>query len=174
MYNYIIEDSLDFKKELNKNDDVNIINNVNDNNNIESIETCLISQQQLTKSHIILPCNHKFNYMPLFNEVCSQKQKNIYESCTLKLYQIKCPYCRKIFDNLLPYIPSEYSEKKTGINYPLKYCMSVQLQCDWVNTKGKHKNINCTRTVMYICDKSYCKHHYDKTQLLQEHRDIEV
>ena len=57
---YIIEDNLDFKTELTD-------KTISDNNS-----RCLISQQVLTRSHITLPCSHKFNYIPLYNEVCQQ------------------------------------------------------------------------------------------------------
>jgi len=144
---YIIEDNLDFKKEM---------NNSMDTNNI--IEICLITQQKLTKSHISLPCSHKFNYIPLFKEVCSQKMKNVYTTSTLEVNQIKCPYCRTVFDTILPYLPSEVDEKKIGVNYPLKYCMKLDIECDWVNKKG----VKCVKQARHIDEKCYCKLHHTK------------
>ena len=75
---------------------------------------------------------------------------------------MKCPYCRMIFDKVLPYIPNEYNEKKTGINYPLKHCMTLPIDCEWVNIKGKYKNTKCERLALYIGEHCYCKIHYLK------------
>ena len=155
---YIIEDELDFATELN--------NYMGQDN---TVDTCLISQQPLTRSHITLPCNHKFNYMSLFKEVCNQKQKNMYEVCHLKQHQLKCPYCRKVVEHLLPYIASECVEKKHGVNYPCKYAMAMptSIKCDWVY-KTKTKDIttpvqSCQHTVQYITEEQcYCKQHYLK------------
>jgi hypothetical protein len=110
MNKYIIEDNLDFKAEM-------------ANYSLNNEETCLLSNESLNKTHIILPCNHRFNYIPLFNEVCKQKEYSNFDTCRLKTYQMKCPYCRTVFDKILPYIPVEKNEKKYGVNYPKKYCM---------------------------------------------------
>ena len=66
--NYIIEDDIDFFKELNE--DLKI-DKVSDEN------VCLISNLPLTDNYITLKCNHKFNLLPLFNEVCKQKYTGI-------------------------------------------------------------------------------------------------
>ena len=67
---------------------------------------CLITKEPLEPNHITLSCNHKFNYVPIYNEVVNQKNKqnNIYEIAKLLSNQIKCPYCRAITNKLLPYI----------------------------------------------------------------------
>lgn len=161
--NYIIEDSLDFKNEMSS-----CVNNKIINTDSLLSETCLISQEKLTKSHVKLPCSHTFNYIPLFNELCSQKQKNIYESTTLKIHQMKCPYCRLVFEHILPYIPSEYREKKHGINYPFKYGMPLQVECEWINKTGKNKNMKCAAHALYIGEETYCKSHYRKAQKMKE------
>jgi len=170
--NYIIEDNLDFKTALC--DDAEL-----------DINVCLISQQVLTKSHINLPCEHKFNYIPLYNELCKQKQKSTFESRTLKVNQLKCPYCRTVYEKILPYIPSERIEKTSGVNYPFKYCMDNNIKCDWVKCGTK-----CDKTALYIGTtstnstnaigtnaigtNSYCKKHYLKVQGdIQEKTSIE-
>ena len=153
---YIIEDNLDFKTELTD-------KTISDNNS-----RCLISQQVLTRSHITLPCSHKFNYIPLYNEVCQQKMKNVYKVMVLKINQLKCPYCRNVFDILLPYLPSEIDEKKTGVNFPPKYCMALGIECDWVNKSGKNKGVKCTKDAQYIDATCYCKLHYKRTQIVNQ------
>jgi hypothetical protein len=154
MNKYIIEGNLDFKTAMSI--DLN-----------EEEETCLISQQVLTKSQITLQCGHKFNYMPLYNEVYKQKQKNHYETCNLKINQLKCPYCRKVCDNILPYIQSECIEKTHGVNYPFKYCMKNEIQCEWIQ-KNKTK---CCKEAQFINDASYCKLHYMKSQAIKVKTD---
>jgi len=151
MNKYIIEGNLDFKTAM-----------TSDITEDEE-ETCLISQQLLTKTHIKLPCGHKFNYMPLYNELYKQKQKNHYETCTLKVNQIKCPYCRSVFDNILPYIQSECTEKTHGVNYPFKHCMKNLIECEWIQ-KNKTK---CCKEAQFINDKSYCKLHYMKQETIE-------
>jgi hypothetical protein len=146
--NYTIEDNLDFKSALFDDSDLDSIDN----------NICLISQQKLTKSHITLPCQHKFNYMSLYNEIYRQKQKNLFEVCNLKVNQIKCPYCRTVFDKFLPYIPSECVLKTHGVNYPFKYGMENTVKCD---------NIKCTKVAQYIDLNSYCKTHYLKNKSAQ-------
>ena len=156
--NYTIEGNLDFKNAI-YSDIINEENNVSNVN--ETI--CLLSHQQLTKSHIKLPCTHTFNYIPLFNEVIIQKTiKNSYETTRLRIHQMKCPYCRTVFDNILPYIPSECVEKQLGVNYPMKYCMEYNINCDW------SKKRKCTKNALYIGSEfSYCKIHY----LQPQHKD---
>ena len=91
--NYEIENNLDWKDLLNKEEVIE------DNNNV-----CLISSMPLDDAFICLPCNHKFNYINIYNEIIKQKQKfSNLETCKLKINQIKCPYCRTIHNNLLPY-----------------------------------------------------------------------
>ena len=159
---YVIEDDLDFKTEIGLNDYDS--NSIDENN---SFDICLISKQPLTRTHIILQCNHKFNYMPLYNEICNQKMKNVYTVRTLHVNQIKCPYCRNVCDELLPYLPSEIDEKKTGVNFPSKYCMKSCIECDWINKKGA----KCSKLAIYIYSNGYCKLHHTKIQNLKlEHK----
>ena len=159
MTNYIIEGNLDFKTAMASDIENEFINDQ---------EICLVSQQLLTKSNIKLSCGHKFNYMPLYKEVYKQKQQNQkqqkqiqnFETCNLKINQIKCPYCRKVSDNILPYIQSECIEKMYGINYPFKFCMKNVVECDWMQ---KNK-VKCCKEAQFINDNSYCKLHFIKTQ----------
>jgi hypothetical protein len=148
--NYIIEDNLDFKAALLLDDDAS--------NDTEG-GVCLITQQPLTNSHIKLPCSHAFNYMALYKELVIQKTKNSYETTHLKVFQIKCPYCRNVSDNLLPYLPSECTRMVNGVNSPTKYCMPYLVTCH-----GKIKEKPCPFNACYIGETSYCKRHYLKTQ----------
>ena len=153
---YVIEDNLDFKTAMMDVD-------------VDEAHICLISQQPLTKSHIKLPCMHTFNYMSLYKEVHKQKLfKNAFEPCKLKINQLKCPYCRTVIDQLLPYIAGECADKICGVNYPLKYCMKNVIECDWVNKSTNHK---CVKTAHFIDNLSYCKAHYKRVTALNQTPD---
>ena len=158
MNNYIIEGGIDFYQELNNN-----LNNVNKvNNNI-----CLITKEQLTYNYITLPCNHSFNYVPLYKEVCLQKQKNTHltdlEIVKLSSHQIKCPYCRTIINNLIPYIPiNDEIQKIMNVNYPSKYCMT-RYKCRYTFKSGKTKGSLCDKNAYEIPNKDgiYCEKHWN-------------
>ena len=92
----VVEDNFDFWSELNKKD-----------NFILDDSHCLLSKESLGQNHIVLPCGHKFNYQPLCKEIANLKYpcKTYSRQICLNRNQICCPYCRKVFDKLLPKIP---------------------------------------------------------------------
>ena len=59
--NYVIEDDINFFDLLKK--------NTHDDEN----DVCLISGSVLDENHITLECSHKFNYVPLYNEIKEKK-----------------------------------------------------------------------------------------------------
>ena len=144
MTNYIIEDDIDFYNELDKSSQ----NNCSD--------LCLISNEPLTKNNITLPCNHSFNYLPLYKEICKQKNNcNSLEITKLKSYQIKCPYCRLIINNLLPFNPDVKGVIKTRyVNTPSKYSFYPN-KCNYVFKSGKNKGKLCNKS----CLNEYCNSH---------------
>ena len=74
-------------------------------NNDEEENLCLISKEPLNKIYIKLVCGHKFNYKPIYNEICMQKTKyNKKEVQKLSKNSIKCPYCRNVQNKLLHYL----------------------------------------------------------------------
>lgn len=156
--NYIIEDNINFYEELNKdlsNTDMEIIENSDE-------EKCLITHLDLEENHIKLSCNHKFNIIPLYKEVCKQKYDlNKLETTCLLIFEIKCPYCRTITDKLLPYIPNSVMEIKRGVNYPFRYCLKIH-ECEWKIRSGKNKNENCGKSAFKSEHGLYCKYHYKK------------
>ena len=142
LMNYKIENDMNFFIELKKElgDILPIESDVSHNNNI-----CLITHQPLEVNHVTLTCRHKFNYLPLYNEVVIQKKNyNYLEITRLALYQIKCPYCRTITNKLLPYIEHPDVSYIRGVNYPLRYCMTL-CTCKWIIRSGKNKNNICER-----------------------------
>ena len=79
------------------------------NDSIDNFDNiCLISNEPLEKDHITFTCKHKFNYIPIFNEIIRQKHHIIHrkynnlEVQKLTKFQMKCPYCRKIQNGILP------------------------------------------------------------------------
>jgi len=115
--------------------------------------TCLISGLPLEENFIKLYCNHKFNYKYIFNEIKAQKiNPNHLEVTKLKMKQIKCPYCRKIQNHLLP--NRNNYPVINGVNYPIKFCMKPY-NCKAKFKTGKRKGQICSRP----CRTKYCSYH---------------
>jgi hypothetical protein len=127
---------------------LNVLSNENTFDN-----RCLITNELLEEEFITLNCKHTFNYQAIYKEVIQQKTKiNGLETTKLKLYEIKCPYCRNITPNLLP--PKKYFTSIYGVNTPLKYCMGLK-SCKYIFLSGKRKGEMCGKK--HIND--YCSMH---------------
>jgi hypothetical protein len=144
MNKYNIEDNLNFYEELLKDDDDDDDNdNDDDKDNHKKKENgCLLTGLPLVKNSIKLECNHIFNYDALFNEVSKQKIYNELDTQYLSFHQIRCPYCRTITNQLLPYIPSINKKKVNGVNSPDKFTMKHKV-CSYVFLCGKNKGKKC-------------------------------
>jgi len=165
--NYIIEGGLNFLDEIKEQ------SCKNDNDS----ETCLLNGEKLQLNSITLPCNHTFNYTPLFSEIKEQKlTTNFLETSKLKIFQIKCPYCRQITDNLLPQIPKKNKLILIkGVNAPKKYCLQHR-KCSWIFKYGINKNKSCNKDA-YDCNLgTYCNSHRkklkEKENLTSEMKDM--
>ena len=113
MVKYNIEGDIDFYAELYKSLDIE--DNLEEDKNI-----CLITSQPLTDKHVIMSCGHKFNYIAIYKDIVNHKQKFNQKECTtgaLDADQIRCPYCRKKQNNLLPYYEELGLEKVNGVNF---------------------------------------------------------
>lgn len=119
---------------------------------------CLITNEPLNAFCIMLGCGHKFNYEPLYQEVIRQKGRlgmhNYYEK--IGIHQIKCPYCRTLSNQLLPYIgPHPTIKRLNGVNAPASMCMPG-VECS-------HHEGSCAAVAFYEHDsKPYCLRHYKK------------
>ena len=158
--NYSVEDDLDidFFEALKKmqqpltSHDPHVKGNDNDNDNV-----CLITDEPLTAFHVRLECGHKFNYEPLYQEALRQKGRmgmhNYYEK--IGTHQIKCPYCRSMTNQLLPYIgnsPHPVIKRLIGVNAPAHMCLPGA-PCSAAN--------KCQANAFYECnEKLYCHRHY--------------
>lgn len=125
-------------------------------------ETCMISKAPLDPACTIqLTCGHKFNYIPLYRDLCASTKRP-------KFGTTSCPYCRLSMPFLLPnyHHPSVFPRK--GINHPSKLCMP-QYCCSWVPTTGKNKFIKCTRGGTIHPEGVFCsQHHASHLKLLKE------
>ena len=156
--NIIIEDNIDFYKELTTFDS-------DDDDDILNENVCLLTRMPLDRNKISLPCKHSFNFYPLYKEVYNQKSKtNIshLETHKLKFNQIKCPYCRQIFDFILPHIRINKSMSfYHGVNTPVNICMPYDHLCTYIFKSGKNKNNVCGKLGYYVDDDScYCSTHH--------------
>jgi hypothetical protein len=127
--------------------------------------------------------------MPLYKEVVSQKNKsnNAYEITKLDIHQIKCPYCRRITNNLLPYIPYTSVKLIKYVNCPEEYCMKAT-KCSHTfrrrnksdsnsdenidsNNDSGHESTTATTTVIkeYRCDKNAIYYEAEKVLFCQSH-----
>jgi primosomal protein N' len=121
MVKYIIEGGINFYEELYK--------SLDESEDSETDNLCQITGQPLTDKFVTMECNHKFNYIALYTEICKQKFvfqtykfSSLSELDQIKLkdakkdYFIKCPYCRNIQFTLLPCYENMVLDKRYGIN----------------------------------------------------------
>jgi len=164
---YCTEGNIDFYSELTKLD----IDTINEDT------MCMLTQQPLSENYITLPCNHKFNYMPLYNEVSTKFINNNYDSDKLNNNEIRCPYCRKKFDKVLPYINYEGVERKNGVNWPEKDCMK-HMDCSWAFKTGKNKGQLCSNNAYIKGNECYCYLHWNviknQNQIQQQKAEDDV
>lgn len=116
MNKYKIEGGIDFFEELYKSLDIE----ESEEKSEEDKNKCLITNNLLTDNHVSLLCGHKFNYIPLYNDLINHKKKFNYMEGTsgrLNTNEIRCPYCRKKQQGVLPYYEELGLEKVNGVNF---------------------------------------------------------
>ena len=124
MPNYKIEGNVDFYGSLYSSLDYDSDQDIKDN-----FKLCEISGQKLIANFVTLECKHTFNYDALYTEICKQKydfqsytndvlsKTDVQKIRDKKLdYYIKCPYCRHIQFELLPFYHELPFQKKYGVN----------------------------------------------------------
>ena len=123
---------------------------LNDDDKNENDNTCLISGDELHHDYVKLPCNHKFNYENIYNEIKNQKSKNnINEIVNLLKNEIKCPYCRKVHKYLLPF------NDKYIFNKNIMEVKERSKKCVAILRSGARKGEQCNRK----CEKLLCYIH---------------
>lgn len=136
-----------------------------DNESYESNEKCLISDELLQNNYITLECKHKFNYIELYNEIVEQKTKKILDNSKLKLNEIKCPYCRAITKNILPYFRYYNTKIIKGVNHPPDLSLKLN-ECQYIekNSELCRKNA-CTTKFGVLCN-NHVKYNIKEEELL--------
>jgi len=149
---YVSDTSFNFYQELKKNDETDDNEKKNENNDT----TCLISNLPLDKTSITLNCNHKFNYYYIFNEILNSKKNYNSMATKLNTNQIKCPYCRTIYNNVLPLsLDIDGTHRQLGVNLPCHYALKLNCIFD-----------NCISTDVFVTPIGYyCKQHYKKLKM---------
>jgi hypothetical protein len=71
MTKYTIEGNVNFQDELYK-----MLNEDSDDEDVTNL--CQITGLPLTDKHVTLECNHRFNYVSLYNEI--YKQKHVFKT----------------------------------------------------------------------------------------------
>jgi hypothetical protein len=146
-----------------------------ENVNIDSC--CLLTKEVLNDIHVTLNCGHKFNYISLYKEVVIQKTSagmttnGYYNSCTLRLNEMKCPYCRRVQDKLLPFFNYDDVKRLRGVNGPESLCMKARI-CEHIETaiikrKNSKKKLSdsCECNAIHLVNGVYyCKKHYEQQQ----------
>ena len=145
--NYITEGNIDFTSELFK-----MICKEEEVEKDTMPAQCLISSEPLLDTHIVLQCGHKFNYINILEEVKRQRHPSHLETQRLSRYQIKCPYCRKIQNGILPLRLGQ--EKILGVNWPPSK-MYLKDLCKAIFKSGPRKGIVCNKP----CEENYCNRH---------------
>lgn len=149
--NIKVEGGFDFWSEL-SNDEPN---------SLVTDDYCLLTQEPLSLNYITMPCGHKYNYIAICKELSNMKApKTYYYNNGVKLArnQIFCPYCRKIFNQLLPKIPC-------ADFVPTKYvCSSINhidhRTCQYIFQSGKRKGNYCgNKNAFDTNDGSFCSQH---------------
>lgn len=171
---YIVENDIDFYKEIND-DDNDDDNNANNNTSTKTNLTCMISGAPLDDDHVELPCHHKFNYVSIFKEIYMQKRvfDCIRTDVPIPIYAIKCPYCRIIHhETILPH--QKNVPKIFGVNF-----YSEDMDLSKTDSFDKMTVVtcvhsNCTQKLGKVYDnQEYCRTHL-KTQIIKDLRKQET
>lgn len=155
--NYLLEDNTDFYKELKRKKSTD-----------ENVNCCLLSHEPLSDNYITLPCNHTFNYIPLCNEMSTrQKAHSKFKYCKpLTNKGICCPYCRKKYTKLLPYIPI-YNYPYSNI-FSASNCIELH-KCEYCIKSGKNRNKLCTSNNAFKSKHGVlCTKHFTLTERLEK------
>jgi len=178
-----MDGEIDFYKELEK--------SICENNIPLDENICLITKYPLVDNYVKLNCCHSFNYSSIYKDYLQQKM-NDYNISNNKSV-LKCPYCRKIQKDMLPYYPESSLKLIYGINtedvvyklikdrhnkfvYANTICYSTG-KCNFVEISvidGLQNSCGCLKTSVILhneSQKTYCFQHISlakKAYLYQE------
>ena len=135
-----------------------LLENDNIKEDEEPKERCLISNEILDINYITLQCNHKFNFLELYNEIVEQKTKKLLDNSKLRLNEIKCPYCRNITSNILPYFKYYETKMIKGVNHPPDLSITLY-KCEYIDKKFK----KCEKNACITKYGTFCNNHFKYT-----------
>jgi hypothetical protein len=141
MNKYNIEGGINFFDELYKSLD-------NETSDLDN-DKCLITNETLKEFYVKLECGHKFNYIPLYNDLINYKKKFNYLECSsgkLSLKEIRCPFCRNKQNKLLPYHYELGLKKVNGINHYI-YTVEQSNYCDKCQYQNKNLDFDNSKPV---------------------------
>jgi hypothetical protein len=143
MNKYNIEGGIDFYDELYKSLDIDEDESINNDTN-----KCLITNEILTNNYVTMKCGHKFNYIPLYNDLLNHKKKfnNMESSNKLQTNQLRCPYCRKKQNELLPYYQECGVKKVNGVNFFVPNAKELYNNINFEKCKYQIKESNFDET----------------------------
>jgi len=173
--NYNIENGLNFYETLKQ----TIALHDSEKNEQEGI--CPISNTPLETYFFTFECGHKFNYEPLFKDIYNHKKKyNFMEGIRghLNINEIRCPFCRKKQNGLLPYYPELPFEKVHGVNYINTENGHSLLKCQFINppesdgtTIKCQSNGNVIISGFCLCYPHYTQHKQAEKQKIKAAKD---
>ena len=178
--NYNIENGLNFYETLKQ----SIALHDSEKNEQEGI--CPISNTPLETYFFTFECGHKFNYEPLFKDLYNHKKKyNFMEGIKghLNMNEIRCPFCRKKQNGLLPYYSELPFEKVHGVNYINPDIIEVThghtlLKCQFINppesdgtTIKCQSNGNVIISGFCLCYPHYTQHKQAEKQKIKAIKD---
>jgi len=157
MSNYIIEDDIDFFKELTSDD------------THKDVPRCLITGNELVDDHVCLPCNHTFNYDAILKDTYTHKRTtNAWEDITIPIKSLRCPYCRVVhLDYLLPTHPDK--PKLFGVNY---YSPDLDFKYEYISIP-KCSYEPCTYTIGNIRNGEYVCRTHIRRQITKELNNLD-
>ena len=146
--------------------------------NVENVDKkiCYITNDELNNTSVSLPCNHSFNYYPLYQEIVKQKCSIRNRLNHLSLWMIECPYCRQVHNGILPYKKMQGVRRIKGVNTPKEWslntnkCKECKEPCidDYCSNGCKKINNQCQCLIKSKLEPRRC---HNKGILLIENED---
>ena len=153
-----------------------LLNDSTHNVDIVDKKICYITNEELNRTSVLLPCNHSFNYYPLYQEIIKQKCSIRNRLNHLSLEMIECPYCRQVHNGILPYKKMQGVRRIKGVNSPKEWslitnkCKECNEPCidDYCSNGCKKINNQCQCLIKSKIEPRRC---YNKGILLIENED---
>lgn len=109
-----------------------------------NLNLCLISKETITNK-ITLPCKHEYEYLYLYEEIIQQRNRH--------KHYFKCPYCRCVYNAVIPYYELDDIKQLKNINIG-KEVLNI-LKCD-------HDANDCICPANKFKTGNFCWKHYNK------------